>query len=50
MKLQQMNNQYFVTLPSQIIRAKGWTKGDIIKIEIDLKGNLILRKVEQPQV
>ena len=45
MKLQQMKNrQYFITLPNQIIRAKGWKKGEEIKIEIDLKGNLVLKK------
>ena len=45
MKLQQMKNrQYFITLPNQIIRAKEWKKGDDIKIEIDQKGNLVLKK------
>lgn len=45
MKLQQMKNrQFFVTLPNQIVRAKEWKKGDDIKIEIDQKGNLILKK------
>jgi hypothetical protein len=45
MKLQQMNKkQYFVSLPNQIVRAKGWQKGDEIKVEIDHKGDLILIK------
>ena len=45
MKLQQMNNkQYFLTLPSQIIRAKGWIKGDTLKIVIDNKGDIVIRK------
>ncbi|MBI4159262.1 hypothetical protein HY500_03310 [Candidatus Woesearchaeota archaeon] len=45
MKLQQMKNrQFFVTLPNQIVRAKEWKKGDDIKIEIDQKGNLVLKK------
>ena len=46
-KLQQMthsNKQFFLTLPKQIILAKGWQKGDQIKVEIDQKGNLILKK------
>lgn len=44
MKLQQMKKgQYFITLPSQIIRAKGWKKGDIISVEIDQKGNIVLK-------
>lgn len=45
MKLQQMpQGQYFITLPSQIVRAKQWKKGDIISIEIDRQGNIILKK------
>jgi bifunctional DNA-binding transcriptional regulator/antitoxin component of YhaV-PrlF toxin-antitoxin module len=47
MKLQQMNNrQFFITLPNQIIRAKGWGKGDVIEAKIDPKGNLLLVKRE----
>ena len=45
MKLQQLkNNQYFISLPSQIIRAKNWNKGDIIKVEINKEGDLVLKK------
>jgi len=45
MKLQLMNNrQFFVTLPNSIVRAKGWKKGDVIKVEIDKEGNIILKK------
>lgn len=38
------NKQFFLCMPSQIIRAKGWNKGDSIKIIIDQKGDLILKK------
>jgi bifunctional DNA-binding transcriptional regulator/antitoxin component of YhaV-PrlF toxin-antitoxin module len=45
MKLQQMNGrQFFVTLPNQIVRAKGWSKGDNINIEIDKKGDIVLKR------
>ena len=45
MKLQQMNNkQFFVTLPNQIVRAKSWKKGDIIKPEINKDGDIVLKK------
>ena len=45
MKLQQMNGkQFFITLPNQIIRAKGWSKGDRLKVLIDGKGDLVIRK------
>tara|TARA_Y100000310_G_C20390769_1_gene672635 strand:- start:384 stop:584 length:201 start_codon:yes stop_codon:yes gene_type:complete len=47
MKLQQMNGkQFFLTLPNQIIRAKGWKKGDRIKVVIDNKGDIVLKKEE----
>ncbi len=45
MKLQKMNDkQFFVTLPNSIVRAKGWSKGDNIIVEIDSRGNLVLRE------
>lgn len=45
MKLQQMNEkQFFVTLPNQIIRAKGWNKGDLLKVEINKDGDLVIKK------
>lgn len=44
-KLQYDNNQQFkITLPKQIILAKGWQKGDKINIQLDDRGNLILNK------
>ena len=45
MKLQQLNNGAFIlTLPSQIIRAKEWKKGDEIKALINDKGDIVLKK------
>ena len=45
MKLQQMNDQsYFITLPKQIVLAKGWKKGDQIKYRINDKGEISLFK------
>jgi len=38
------NGQYFVCLPRQIVRAKGWKKSEIIKIEINKEGDLVLKK------
>ena len=46
MKLQQMKQGiFFITLPVQIVRAKGWNKQDKIQINISDKGDLLLRKV-----
>lgn len=45
MKLQQMNGkQFFITLPNAIIRAKGWVKGDKLKVLIDVRGDIVLKK------
>jgi len=45
MKLQQMNKkQYFITLPNPIIRAKGWEKGEQLKVFIDGKGDLVIKR------
>lgn len=47
MKLQlDKNEQFKLTLPKQIILAKGWKKGDKIAIVIDESGNLILKNSE----
>jgi len=37
------NKQYKITLPKQIITAKGWKKGDILEIIIDNNGDLIIK-------
>lgn len=43
MKLQKDGNeQYKLTLPKSLIEAKGWKKGDKIKILLDAKGNIVL--------
>jgi len=43
MKLQMINNRgYFVVLPVQITRAKGWVKGGVIEFQIDSRENLVL--------
>jgi bifunctional DNA-binding transcriptional regulator/antitoxin component of YhaV-PrlF toxin-antitoxin module len=44
-KLQFDNNQQFkITLPKQILLAKGWKKGDKINIQLDPDGNLVLKR------
>lgn len=40
------NKQYKITLPKALIDAKGWEKGTKIKIILDEKGNIILKKEE----
>jgi len=47
-KLQFDNNKQFkITLPKAILDAKGWKKGDNIKIELDAQGNLLLKRTDE---
>ena len=51
MKLQLMNGkQYFVCLPNQIVRAKGWKKGENIEFEIDHRGRIIIKREENGRI
>jgi len=36
---------YCLTLPIQIVNAKGWMVGDTIKATIDKEGNIVLKKI-----
>lgn len=40
------NGQYKITLPKQIALAKGWKKGDNLRIRLNERGNLVLEKEE----
>lgn len=43
-KLQQTNyGQYVLYLPKHIVKAKGWKRGQELKITIGDKGELIIR-------
>ena len=44
-KMQDTSTSYFLVIPSQLVRAKGWQKGDNIAVEIDKKGDLVLKKI-----
>lgn len=45
MKLQQnKTGSFIIVLPKQLVNAKQWQVGDILKAEIDSKGNIVLRK------
>ena len=38
------NRQFKITLPKQIVLAKGWRKGDTLLFEIDRSGNLVVKR------
>lgn len=35
---------FYVVLPLQIVRAKGWQKRDRLTCSIDAQGNLVIKK------
>ena len=46
-KLQFDNKQYKITLPKAIIEAKGWHKGNDVKIVLNEKGEIVLINKEE---
>lgn len=45
MKLQELQKgTMFITSPIQVVRAKGWKKGNDIVCEINKEGDLVLKK------
>ena len=38
------NDQFKITLPKALIDAKGWKKGDLLKILLDNEGNLVVKR------
>ena len=47
MKLQKTGRgQYFITLPKNLVEAKGWLKGQRLKPQINEKGNIELVSIE----
>lgn len=43
MKLQRTKrDQYVLTIPKPIVRAKGWKQGEELTIKIDEKGRLLI--------
>lgn len=45
MKLQKNGQSFQVTLPKQIVLAKGWAVGDKLKARITEKGDLLIQRV-----
>lgn len=47
MKLQEKpNDQYVITVPKNLVNAKGWKKGQDLEWKINDKGNLELEEKE----
>ncbi len=46
-RLQFDDRQFKITLPKQIVLAKRWAKGDRLVVEIDDRGDIVLRKATE---
>jgi hypothetical protein len=47
MILQEFNGKFTVTVPQDLVRAKGWKKGQKLLCAFDHEGNVVLRELSQ---
>ena len=47
MKLQNNNGQFRLTIPKDLVLAKGWDQGTELVIAIDAIGNLIIQEIRK---
>jgi antitoxin component of MazEF toxin-antitoxin module len=43
-KLKKTGNSLSVTIPSQILKALGWKKGDELELEVDTRAGVVVLK------
>jgi len=43
-KLQQMGEQYTITIPREYVEAKGWSKGQVLVIGFNAEGDIVLKE------
>ncbi len=46
-KLQHQNNQYFVTIPLDIILKKKWKKGKRLIVRLNSSDNVFIEEIEE---
>jgi len=47
MKLQNNNGQFRLTIPKDLVLAKGWDQGTELVIAIDATGNLLIQEIRK---
>ena len=47
MKLQNNKGQFRLTLPKDLIKAKGWGQGTEVVIVMDAEGDLIIKEIKK---
>jgi hypothetical protein len=45
-KLQEHKGRWFITLPKEYIKEKGWIKGQELLISFDAQGRIVVKEVE----
>ena len=46
-KLQYNKNQYTISIPLEYVQQAQWSKGDVVTISFNERGNIELKKVKQ---
>ena len=44
-KLQEFKNRFFVTIPKEYVKSKGWVKGQELVLGFDHNGNIVIKEV-----
>lgn len=44
-KLQEHKNRYFITIPKEYVKDKGWKKGQELLLGFDYEGRIVIKEV-----
>ncbi len=47
MRIVESNGQYRITIPKDLVKAKGWTAGTELRFVEDLEGNVYLKEIRK---
>jgi len=46
-KLQETKGRYFITFPKNVVKSKGWIKGEDLIIGFNQDGDIIIKEVKK---
>ena len=46
-KLQEVNGQFFITVPKEYVKEKRWIKGQELVLGFDQNGNIIIKEIRK---
>ena len=44
-KLQEVKDRFFITIPKEYIQQAGWKKGEVVTVSFNERGNIEIKKV-----